>query len=40
MQAFVDFYIANAAAVADLALFIGLTSEQIAIAQEELATLK
>lgn len=40
MKAFVDFYVANAAAVAELALFIGLTSEQIAIAQEELATLK
>lgn len=40
LQGFVDFYIANAAAVADLALFIGLTSEQVAIAQEELATLK
>lgn len=40
LQGFVDFYIENAAEVADLALFIGLTSEQVAIAQEELATLK
>jgi phosphate transport system substrate-binding protein len=40
MQRFVDFYIANAQAVADLALFIGLTGEQIATAQESLATLK
>ncbi len=40
MQAFVDFYIANAQAVADLALFIGLTSDQIATAQDALATLK
>jgi phosphate transport system substrate-binding protein len=40
MQRFVDFYIENAAAVADLALFIGLTSDQIATAQASLATLK
>jgi phosphate transport system substrate-binding protein len=40
MQRFVDFYIANAQAVADLALFIGLTAEQIATAQASLATLK
>jgi hypothetical protein len=40
MQRFVDFYISNAQAVADLALFIGLTGEQIATAQESLATLK
>jgi phosphate binding protein len=40
MQRFVDFYIENSQAVADLALFIGLTSEQIATAQASLATLK
>lgn len=40
MQRYVDFYIANAQEAADLAMFIGLTSEQIAIAEEELATLK
>jgi phosphate binding protein len=40
MKSFVDFYISNSAKVAELALFIGLTSDQIAIAQEELAKLK
>jgi phosphate binding protein len=40
MQAFVDFYIENAAKVANLALFIGLTADQVATAQASLATLK
>lgn len=40
MQAFVDFYIENAAEVANLALFIGLTADQVATAQASLATLK
>ena len=39
VKSFVDFYIANQAEVAALAIFIGLTDEQVAIATEELASL-
>lgn len=39
VKAFVDFYIANAVAVAEAALFVPLTDEQIALATEELASL-
>lgn len=40
IQKFVDFYVEQASAVAELALFIGLTTEQQSLAQSELATLK
>lgn len=39
VKSFVDFYIENQAAVAELAIFIGLTEEQVATATEELASL-
>jgi phosphate binding protein len=39
VKSFVDFYIENQAEVAALAIFIGLTDEQVAIATEELASL-
>lgn len=39
VKSFVDFYIENQAEVAALALYIGLTDEQVAVAKEELATL-
>lgn len=39
VKAFVDFYVENALAVADLALFVPLTTEQVTTAQEELASL-
>lgn len=39
VRSFVDFYVENEAEVAEAALFIGLTDEQKATAQEELATL-
>ncbi len=39
VKSFVDFYIANQAEVASLAIFIGLTDEQVAVATEELASL-
>lgn len=39
VKSFVNFYIENQAAVADLAIFIGLTDEQVATATEELASL-
>lgn len=40
VQSFVDYYVENEAEVADEALFIGLTADQKATAQSELATLK
>lgn len=40
VKAFVDFYVASALEVADLALFVPLTAEQVTTAQSELATLK
>ena len=39
VRAFIDFYVANAAEVAEAALFIGLTDEQKTTAQDELASL-
>lgn len=39
VKAFVDFYVANSLEVAELALFVPLTEEQITLAQEELASL-
>jgi hypothetical protein len=39
VKSFVDFYIENQAEVAALAIFIGLTDEQVATATEELASL-
>ena len=39
VKSFVDFYIENQADIASLAIFIGLTEEQVAIATEELASL-
>lgn len=39
VTAFVDFYVANSLEVAELALFVPLTEEQITLAQEELASL-
>jgi phosphate transport system substrate-binding protein len=39
VKAFVDFYVAESLNVAELALFVPLTDEQIVIAQEELASL-
>jgi phosphate binding protein len=39
VKAFVDFYVANSLEVADLALFVPLTEDQITVAQEELASL-
>ena len=39
VKAFVDFYVANSLEVAELALFVPLTEEQIVLAQEELASL-
>ncbi|PTW90650.1 phosphate ABC transporter substrate-binding protein (PhoT family) [Microbacteriaceae bacterium MWH-Ta3] len=39
VKSFVDFYIENQAEVAALALYIGLTDEQVAVAKDELATL-
>ena len=39
VKSFVDFYVESEAKVADAALFIGLTEEQKATAQDELATL-
>jgi len=39
VKSFVDFYIANQAEVAALAIFIGLTEDQVATATEELASL-
>lgn len=39
VKSFVDFYIENQAEVAALAIFIGLTDEQVAVATEELASL-
>ena len=39
VKSFVDFYIENQSEVAALAIFIGLTDEQVAIATEELASL-
>lgn len=39
VKAFVDFYVENSLEIADLALFVPLTDEQITTAQEELASL-
>lgn len=39
VKAFVDFYVANSLEIADLALFVPLTEDQITLAQEELASL-
>ena len=39
VKEFVDFYVENEAAIAEAALFIGLTEEQKATAQDELASL-
>lgn len=39
VKAFVDYYVANAVAIAEAALFVPLTDEQITVATEELATL-
>lgn len=39
VKSFVDFYVASSLEVADLALFVPLTEEQITLAQEELASL-
>jgi len=39
VKAFVDFYVENSVEIADLALFVPLTDEQITTAQEELASL-
>lgn len=39
VKAFVDYYVANAAAIAEAAIFVPLTDEQIAVAAEELASL-
>lgn len=39
VKAFVDFYVANSVDIAELALFVPLTEEQITTAQEELASL-
>ena len=39
VKEFVDFYVANSADIAELALFVPLTEEQITTAQEELASL-
>jgi len=39
VKAFVDFYVENEAEAAEAALVIGLTEEQKATAQDELATL-
>ncbi len=39
VKEFVDFYVANSADIASLALFVPLTEEQITTAQEELASL-
>ncbi|GAA1852888.1 PstS family phosphate ABC transporter substrate-binding protein [Microbacterium koreense] len=39
LQTFIDFYVENATSIAEAALFVPLTDEQITIAQDELATL-
>ncbi|GAA3642841.1 hypothetical protein GCM10022200_28390 [Microbacterium awajiense] len=39
VQTFVDYYVENAVSVAQAALFVPLTDEQVSIAQEELASL-
>ncbi|WP_100812097.1 PstS family phosphate ABC transporter substrate-binding protein [Microbacterium sp. BR1] len=39
VKSFVDFYVANSLEIADLALFVPLTEEQVTLAQEELASL-
>ncbi|MDZ8201328.1 PstS family phosphate ABC transporter substrate-binding protein [Microbacterium sp. SSW1-59] len=39
VKSFVDFYVENSLEVADLALFVPLTDDQITVAQEELASL-
>ncbi|GAA1954606.1 PstS family phosphate ABC transporter substrate-binding protein [Microbacterium aquimaris] len=39
VKSFVDFYVASSLEVADLALFVPLTDDQITVAQEELASL-
>ncbi|MCR2800580.1 PstS family phosphate ABC transporter substrate-binding protein [Microbacterium sp. zg-Y818] len=39
VKEFVDFYVANSDEIAELALFVPLTQEQITVAQEELASL-
>ncbi|MDX2026024.1 PstS family phosphate ABC transporter substrate-binding protein [Microcella sp.] len=39
VKAFVDYYVENAAAIAEAAIFVPLTDEQIAVAAEELASL-
>ena len=39
VKAFVDFYVENSLEIADLALFVPLTDDQITTAQEELASL-
>ncbi|MCR2816895.1 PstS family phosphate ABC transporter substrate-binding protein [Microbacterium jiangjiandongii] len=39
VKEFVDFYVANSEEIAELALFVPLTQEQITVAQEELASL-
>jgi phosphate transport system substrate-binding protein len=39
VQAFVDYYVENAVTVAEAALFVPLTDDQITLAQEELASL-
>jgi phosphate transport system substrate-binding protein len=39
VKAFIDFYVENAADIAERALFIGLTPEQVQTAADELATL-
>jgi phosphate transport system substrate-binding protein len=39
VKAFVDFYVESALDVAELALFVPLTTEQVSLAQEELASI-
>ncbi len=39
VKAFVDYYVENAVPVAEAALFVPLTADQVTVAQEELATL-
>ena len=39
VKAFVDYFVANAVAIAEAALFVPLTAEQITVATDELATL-
>lgn len=39
VKAFVDYFVANAVSIAEAALFVGLTDEEIATAAEELASL-